>query len=170
MIEVAHQFASVLGRGGGVLSRVSPIRVEQMRPYRSPDTLGLDLLPLDGQILQWEAMSGLHDDSPSVFPSDPLQVLYWHSEGWFLPDPIEVLLQKVSHAHRVETFSELEAHTDLKIVLAEPNTAEWDAAATLKGLVLVLHRGTLHGPVPRTLRTMRLPITEAMLLELLQDL
>lgn len=170
MVEVAHQFAVVLGRGGGTLSLVSPIRAEPMRLYRSPDTLGLDLLPLDGQILRWESMSGLVEESASVFPSDPLQVLYWHAEGWFLPDPLEVLLQKVSHAHRVETLAELDAHADLKVLLAEPNSPEWEAAAKLKGLVLVLHRSSIQGPVPKTLRTMRLPLTEARLLEILQEL
>lgn len=170
LIEIAHQFAVVLGRSGGTLSLVSPIRSEQMRLCRSPDTLGLDLLPLDGQILQWETMSGLVEDSPSVFPNDPLQVLYWHPEGWFLPDPLEVLLQKVSHAHRVEVLSELESHADLKVVLAEQNSPDWEAAAKLKGLVLVLHRGSIRGPVPKTLRTMRLPLTEAKLAQILQDL
>lgn len=169
-IEVSHQIAAVLGRAGSPLSPVSPIRLDLMRRYRSPHTLGLDLLPLDAQILQWELVSGMREDSTSVFPSDPPRILYWRSDAWFAPDPIETLLQKTGHAQRVDTLGELQAQADLKILLAEPGSPEWNAASELRGRVLVLHRGALGSTPLRTLRAQRLPVTEAMLVELFQEL
>lgn len=169
-IDVAHQFATVLGRSGSPLTPVSPIRADLMRRFRSPGTLGLDLLPLDSQVLQWEMMSGMRDDPVSAFPSDPLRILYWRSESWFSPDPIETLLQKTGHAQRVDDFSELQANVDLKIVLAEPGSPEWGSASELRGRVLVLHRGVLGSASAKTMRTLRLPVTEAMLSALFQEL
>lgn len=169
-IEVAHQFATVLGRSGGVLSPVSPLRGEQMRRFRNPAGLGLDLLPLDAQILQWEMMSGMREDAVSTFPSDPLRILYWRSDAWFALDPIETLLQKTGHVLRVDSFSELEGNADLKIVLAEPGSPDWEAAGGLRGRVLALHQGAPGAVSAKTVRALRLPVTEAMLVSLFQDL
>lgn len=170
IIEVAHQMAGVLGRTGGELAPVSPIRLAHARTLRSPSTLGVDLIPMDAQIAQWEMVSGLQQDNPSIFPVEPSRVLYWRSADWLSPDPIEALLQRMCQANRVEHFAELEGSADLKVVLAEPDTPAWDDAGRLKGLVLVLHLSNPSRAKPSTFRAVRLPITEAALGQILQDL
>lgn len=170
VVEMAHQLAVVLGRSGGTLSPVGPLRADFMKRFRDAPSLALDLLPLEGQIQQWEMMSGMHDESVSLFPSDPVRILYWHSKVWFTPDPVESLLLKTGHAIHVDEFGDLEGDADLKIILAEPDSPEWNKASSLKGLILMLHQGHLANPSPKTVRTMRLPITEAMISNLLMDL
>jgi len=98
-----------------------------------------------------------------------VRVLYWRPEGWFNPDPLEAVLQKVCNAHRVETFDELRSHADLKVLLAEPGTQEWEEAGGLHGLVLVVHRAAVLREKPSTVRTARLPLTESILAKLLQE-
>lgn len=169
-IEVAHQMAGVLGRSGGELAPISPIRLAHVRTLRAPITLGVDLIPMDAQIAQWEMVSGLQQETPSSFPVEPSRVLYWRSADWYSPDPIEALLQRMCQANRVEHFAELEATADLKIVLAEPDSPAWNDAGKLHGLVLLLHQANLTRPKPATVRAVRLPITEAALGQILQDL
>jgi len=168
-IEVAHQMAVVLGRSGGELAPVSPVRLDQMRALHAPANLGVDLIPMDIQITQWEQMGGLVEDETSPGGLDPVRVLYWRPEGWYTPDPLEALLQKLCHANRVETFDELRSPAELKILLAEPGTPEWTEAGTLHGRVLVLHRASLLREKPATVRTTRLPLTESVLARLLQE-
>jgi len=169
-IEAAHEMAVVLGRSGCVLAHVAPLRTEQMRRFHEAASIGRDLLPLDAQIAQWETISGMREDPVSEFPGDLLRVVYWRSDAWFSPDPIEILLQKICRAQRVDLLEELDGDADLKILLADPGTPEWDVALRLRGRVLVMHRTSLGNTPLKTLRAMRLPITEAMLTRLFDDL
>lgn len=170
-IEVAHQIAVVLGRSGGVLAHVSPLRADLVRMFHGVGTLGGDLLPLDALVAQWETISGMRTDPVSEFPTESPRILFWRSDAWFAPDPVETLLQKISRAQRVDLLEELENEADLKILLAEPGSPEWGVAQRLRGRVLVLHRGGLGDAAPpRTLRTLRLPVTEAGLTKIFQDL
>lgn len=169
-IEVAHQLASVLGRSGGELASVCPIRLEHTRPLHSPSTLGVDLIAMDTQIAHWEMSSGLGQDGISQVPSEQVSVLYWRSEEWFAPDPLEELLNRLSQCRRAETFGDLVAEADLKVVLAEPGTREWTEANRLNGRVLVFHRAQTAPSRGSTVRTLRLPTTEAAMVKILQDL
>lgn len=170
MVESAHQLAVVLGRSGGLLAPVAPIRADFMKRHHDVASLGVDLFPLETQIQQWEAMSGMRDEPISAFPSDPARILYWHSDIWFSPDPVESLLLKTGNAIHIDDFGDLEGEADLKIILAEPGSREWNMASSLKGRVLVLHQGSIASGAPKTVRTMRLPVTEAMIVALLKDL
>lgn len=170
-IEIAHQMAVVLGRSGGVLAHVSPLRADFVNQFHGVPSLGGDLLPLDALIAQWEIISGMRMDPVSEFPIESPRVLLWRSNTWFAPDPVETLLQKICRVQRVDLLEELESEADLKILVADPGSPEWDVAQRLRGRVLVLHRGGLGDTAPpRTLRTMRLPVTEARLTKLFQDL
>lgn len=169
-IEVAHQMAGVLGRTGGELAPIAPVRLSHVRTLRSPSDLGVDLIPMDAQIGQWEMVSGLTQDAPSSFPVEPSRILYWRSEEWYSPDPIEALLQRMCLANRVDQFTDLEANADLKVILAEPDSPAWNDAGKLRGRVLVLHMANLSRPKPTTVRTVRLPITEVALDLILQDI
>lgn len=170
MVEAAHQFAVVLGRSGGVLAPVAPIRADFLRRHHDAASIGSEIFPLEAQIQQWEAMSGMRDESVSSFPTEPARILYWHSDIWFSPDPLESLLLKTGNAIHLDQFEDLEGDADLKIILAEPGTREWDMASSLKGRVLMLHQGSITSPPPKTVRTMRVPVTEAMIASLLRDL
>lgn len=164
MIDVAHQLSFVLNRSGSLLSPAFPIRVERMKSFRSPESVGMDLIPMDEQISLWESISRMRDDAISTFPDNPRKVAYWRSDDWFSPDPIEVLLQKVTQAARVEVIEDLSATDDCAVVFAEPDTREWEMAGRLPGHVLLLH----HKPFssrPGGVHTMKLPVTEAMLID-----
>lgn len=169
-IEISHQLASVLGRSGGELAPICPIRLDHTRPLHSPATLGVDLIAMDTQIGHWEMSSGLGAEGSSQLPTEQVSVLYWRSEEWFSPDPLEELLNRLSLATRVETFGDLSAEADLKVVLAEPGTKEWAEANLLHGRVLVFHRAQATPSRGATVRTMRLPTTEAAMVKILQDL
>lgn len=169
-IETAHQLACVLGRTGGELSPICPIRTDHARTLHGSATLGVDLIALDTQITHWEMASGLGVGSPSQVPAEQVKVLYWRSEEWFSTDPLEELLNRLGQATRVETFGELAAPSDLKVVLAEPGSREWAEANKLQGKVLVFHRAQSQPGRVTTVRALRLPTTEAALVRILQDL
>ena len=169
-IETAHQLASVLGRSGGELSPICPIRLDHTRLLPSPTTLGADLIAMDTQIAHWEMSSGLGQDGISQFPAEQVSVLYWRSEEWFAPDPLEELLNRASRCRRAETFGDLRSDADLKVLLAEPGTREWTEANQLRGRVLVFHRAQATPSRGATVRTLRLPTTEAAMVRILQDL
>lgn len=170
IVEIAHQMASVLGRTGGVHQAIAPISADQMRLVHDPSTLGQDLIPLDQRIAVWENLSGSAMEPESVLAWEHHTILYWRGEGWSTPDPFETLLQRHGSVIRVETFGELTANADLKVVLAEPGSAEWEWSGQLKGLVMLAHVGAASVPPPKTVRTMRLPATDDQISRLMHSL
>ncbi|MCB9496412.1 MAG: HDOD domain-containing protein [Fibrobacteria bacterium] len=170
VVEVAHQMAVVLGRSGSVLAPVSSVRSEVSRYLHDAGNLARDMIGLDSQILMWEQMMGLVASEESSFPVDPLRVSYWRGEEWLIPDPLEALLQKSSNAHRLDALDEMDGNTDLNVILAEPGSEAWSRAGKLFGKILLCHSAAVDArDIPRTLKALRLPITESQLLRILHE-
>ncbi len=170
IVEIAHQMACVLGRTGGGHQAIAPIPSDQMRLIHEPATLAHDLIPLDQRIAVWENMSGSVMEPESALAWEHQRILFWRGEGWTIPDPFETLLQRHGAVIRVETFGELTANADLKVVLAEPGSAEWEWSGQLKGLVMLIHVGAASVPAPKTVRTLRLPATDDQISRLMHSL
>jgi len=170
VVEVAHQMACVLGRTGGGHQAIAPVNADQARLIHEAGTLAHDLIPIDQRIAVWEGMSGGGLEPESALAWEHHRILFWRGEGWMTPDPFESLLQRHASVLRVETFGELTADADLKVILTEPGSAEWEWAGQLKGRVMVAHLGAATVAPPKTVRTLRLPATDDQISNLMHAL
>ena len=167
--QMAHHLTSVVDRPGSVLAHVGPVRDRDLAFTRSPATIDADLPRLVKEIVVWEELTGI---SPQVVErrTDLPRVLFYRGEGFASPDPMEALLRSGADVEVAILPSKLSQDADLKVVMAEPGTEAWGVASTLSGRVILMHQGRVDRPPARTVRTMRLPLSEAKLEQIFSEI
>jgi len=169
IVQLSHQFSTVIGRHGSSLADVAPVRERDVAALRSPERLEAEIPSLEKDIEAWESMTGVKEEGRPSHAGNAPKVLYFRGEGYASPDPLEALLRRGSELDRVENALGLAGEADLKVVLAEPGTEAWSMASGVSGRVLLLHSGRIDRPPGRTVRTVRLPLSEARLESILRD-
>lgn len=169
IVQLSHQFSTVMGRHGSNIADVAPVLARDVLSLRSPERLEDEIPSLEKDIEAWESMTGVTDAGRSVREGQAPKILYYRGEGYASPDPLEALLRRGSELDRVENALGLAGEADLKVVLAEPGTEAWSMASGVSGRVLLLHSGRIDRPPARTVRTVRLPLSEAKLESILRD-
>lgn len=168
IVASAHQLSSLVNRSGSSLALVGPIRHRDFKGLRGAASLGDDIPSLEREIVAWEAMTGVRETLVSS-RSDPPRALYLWPEHFATPDPFEALLRRECEVRRVSDFDGLFDDADLKVLLAEPGSAEWDQSVRLAGRVLVVHYSKADRPPGRTVRSVRLPASESRLAAILRE-
>lgn len=164
----AHQLSPLVNRSGSSLALVGPIRQREFGVLRAAATLGEELPVLEREIVAWEELTGVRE-ALGTLRSDRPKALYLRGEAFATPDPFEALLRRECEVRRVPDVEGLYDDADLKVVLAEPGSPEWDQAARLSGRVLVVHFGKSDRPPGRTVRSLRLPVSESRLGSILRE-
>jgi len=168
IVVSAHQLSSLVNRSGSPLALVGPIRQREFGGLRASATLGDELPALEREIVAWEELTGVRETLVSS-RSEPPKALYLRSENFASPDPFEALLRRECEVRRVPDMDGLYDDADLKVLLAEPSSPEWEQAGRLSGRVLVVHYGKADRPPGRTVRSLRLPASESRLAAILRE-
>lgn len=168
IVRQAHHLSALVGRPGSSLSMVAPLREKEFELLRPRGSFVDDLPKLEKEIATWEELTGVRETGISARP-EPLQVLYMRGDGWSVPDAFEALLRRGADVKRVQFFDGLYEDADLKIVLAEPSSPQWEQAGQLSGKVLLVHQGKADRAPGKTVRTLRLPLSESKLDAIFRD-
>ncbi|MCB9496413.1 MAG: HDOD domain-containing protein [Fibrobacteria bacterium] len=169
IVQLAHHLSGVVERPGSMLSLVSPVRKTELSQFRSTDNLAAEISDLQQNVEAWEKLTGLGQDRSSLVASTASRVLYYRDDLFAQPDPLEALLRRSGEVKRVMDPLDLEEHADLKVVLAEPGSDAWEFSARLRGRVMVLHTNRADRPPGKTVRVVRMPLSEARMEEVFRE-